>query len=113
MASARHGGREKNKLATLTHSRGTYRSCSGHCKTGHKGYGGGGGGGSPQEECDSCIGDPKALLPNPKYLSEKLLQETKLEDRYITSMFVLFGQFVDHDLTLTPEFKARKKIINI
>ncbi|XP_040563712.1 salivary peroxidase/catechol oxidase [Lepeophtheirus salmonis] len=42
-------------------------------------------------------------LPNPRLLSERFFQDRNLPSKRVTHMLTQFGQFLDHDLTLTPE----------
>ena len=73
-------------------------------------------------QCSSCVGNPAALLPNPRRVSSAFHTPSLFDDRFnsiislawtklftayssfrfITVMFILYAQFVDHDITLTP-----------
>jgi peroxidase len=46
--------------------------------------------------------DPSALLPNPRKVSNDFHFDSLNAD-YTTHMLTQFGQFLDHDITLTPE----------
>ncbi len=79
--------------------RGGYKSAGPHCDTGNKYYG--------AEVCDTCVADNDALLPNPRFISTRMYRESpNLEDKYMTHMFIIFGQFLDHDLDLSPEIEV-------
>uniref|UniRef100_H2ZQF4 Uncharacterized protein n=1 Tax=Ciona savignyi TaxID=51511 RepID=H2ZQF4_CIOSA len=45
-------------------------------------------------------------LPNPRMISNAL-NDTKTASRHVNAMFVTFGQFITHDLVLTPETKGK------
>lgn len=42
-------------------------------------------------------------LPNPRWMSQKNHPDEDLPDTRYTHMVMQFGQFLDHDLTLTPK----------
>ena len=42
-------------------------------------------------------------LPNPRWISQKNHPDSDIPDPRYTHMVMQFGQFLDHDITLTPE----------
>ena len=79
--------------------RGGFASAANHCKTGFRGT-------NQRQECGICISRSNALLPNPRTVSHRFHLSTRFDDRFLTVMFIIFAQFLDHDLTLTPEFES-------
>ena len=51
---------------------------------------------------------PKKDLPSARLISEKLIRDVDRTRPDITLMFMVFGQFVSHDLNLAPVFVLRK-----
>ena len=43
------------------------------------------------------------VLPNPRWMSKRNHPEKDRPDRRYTHMVMQFGQFLDHDITLTPK----------
>ena len=72
-----------------------YLGCPGirHCITGNK----------IERGSPSCTSDPATLLPNPRYVSIRFHTSNDVQDSANTHMLTQFGQFLDHDITLTPE----------
>ena len=52
---------------------------------------------------DTCDTEPDALLPNPRTVRKHFHTTDNIEDDKSTLLFTLFGQFLDHDISLTPE----------
>ena len=52
--------------------------------------------------CAPRVSKSGAPLPNTRLLSNKLMTNASSEDSSFTALFVGFGQFVTHDLHLTP-----------
>ena len=50
-------------------------------------------------------------LPNPRWISQKNHPDSDIPDPRYTHMVMQFGQFLDHDITLTP--KDGKSLINV
>jgi len=48
-------------------------------------------------------GQVKRLLPNPRWMSQRNHPEEDVPDARYTHMVMQFGQFLDHDITLTPK----------
>ena len=48
-------------------------------------------------------GRTPSRLPNPRFVSQKNHPDSDLPDPRFTHMVMQFGQFLDHDLTLTPK----------
>ena len=42
-------------------------------------------------------------LPNPRWISQKNHPDSDIPDPRYTHMVMQFGQFLDHDITLTPK----------
>ena len=65
--------------------------------------------GVPQSLCPcsnsrECVNKAPVKLPNARLVSTNFFTDNKnAEDKYVTHMVTQFGQFVDHDLVLTPE----------
>ena len=57
------------------------------------------------EDCySSCRGTYP--LPNPRWVSLNVAKENDRKDSRLSQMAVFFGQFIDHDITLSPEHHA-------
>ncbi len=63
-------------------------------------------GGKKRRVCSTCSTRPGAQLPNPIWVSRMFHSAGKQDDYFITVLFIIFGQFLDHDITLTPEFEV-------
>ncbi len=52
-----------------------------------------------------CVSDPKRLLPNPRRVSVEFHtpRGNQLTPPTYNTLFIFFSQFLDHDITLTPE----------
>ena len=48
-------------------------------------------------------GRTPSRLPNPRHVSQKNHPDSDIPDPRFTHMVMQFGQFLDHDLTLTPK----------
>jgi len=90
--------------------RGGMASSANHCATGNNNNNNNNNGSmvrvsaNKNEKCPTCVGDPAALLPNPRVVSYHFDQAAApLEDKWISFMMIIFSQFLDHDLTLAPE----------
>ncbi|XP_059079533.1 myeloperoxidase-like isoform X2 [Tigriopus californicus] len=60
-----------------------------------------------QRESDpKCISMLDAALPNPRLVSNEFEQKRDSLDPIHTNLFVQIGQFLDHDITLTPELRT-------
>ena len=77
--------------------RGGVDSSMAHCDTGNKRT-------ASQSDCET---DSKRLLPNPRYVSFKTLGGVSVVQAKHTSLLMQFGQFFDHDVTLTPETEIK------
>ena len=77
--------------------RGNLKSASGHCETGDK---------NTFQKPQHCFPDPSALLPNPRHASTQFHTEATVDDTVYTHMVTQMGQFLDHDITFTPEAEA-------
>ncbi len=53
--------------------------------------------------CARCFTDPKAPLPSARQISLAFHREFSQPDRRLTHMMAQFGQFLDHDIALSPE----------
>ena len=73
--------------------RGGYQSASGHCTTYNDKH---------LLSCQ-CGLQPNPLLPNPRSVSTVVHPDVDIPSDAITHMFVIFGQLLDHDMTLTAE----------
>ncbi len=60
------------------------------------------------EECPRCFTDPKAQLPNARLVSRMIHPSVNIADRRVTHMVAQFGQFVDHDIALSPEMELEE-----
>ena len=58
----------------------------------------------PRTTCDT-IGD--AMLPNPRTVRRQFHSDERIEDPQATLLFTLFGQFLSHDISFTPEAEFR------
>ena len=53
---------------------------------------------------EQCVDETPVQLPNPRFVSTSFFTDNKgKDDNKVTHMLTQFGQFLDHDLTLTPE----------
>lgn len=50
-----------------------------------------------------CPSNPKALLPNARRVSSQFHTNATVDDSVFTHMITQMGQFLDHDITFTPE----------
>ena len=48
-------------------------------------------------------GHTSRVLPNPRWMSQRNHPDEDLPDTRYTHMVMQFGQFLDHDMTLTPK----------
>lgn len=70
---------------------------------------------APKDESRSMGGAQEASLPNPRDISNAVFTqdaETK-NDKGLSDMFWLWGQFLDHDITLTPTVETENADIPI
>ena len=58
----------------------------------------------PRSSCDT---KGNALLPNPRTVRRHFHKSDRVEDLKATLLFTLFGQFLSHDLSFTPEAEFR------
>jgi peroxidase len=54
----------------------------------------------------------KNPLPSPRSISTAVLVNDSVPNPAVTLLAMQWGQFLDHDLTLTPTFKNSKDIEN-
>ena len=78
--------------------RGGRMSAEQHCNTGNKCT-------AMNITCPSCTSDPTNLLPNPRTVSLHFHPSLN-KPNSLTHMFTIFGQFLDHDITQTPEHEV-------
>ncbi len=76
--------------------RGGFRSAGSRC-----------GGGVGRKDDGVCKEDPERLLPNPRVVSRSVHGTAERPDSGVTLMLTYFGQFLAHDLSLTPEGKPK------
>ena len=50
-----------------------------------------------------CLSLGDSLLPNPRHVRKAFHKSDNSVDSKTTLMFTLIGQYLDHDITLTPE----------
>ena len=57
------------------------------------------------KSCDNSCQDESKRLPKPRQVSIVIAEkdDTDKEDNNLSSLAILFGQFLDHDISLTPE----------
>ena len=77
--------------------RGGRISAEHHCNTGNKCK-------DDENQC-YCLSNPKNLLPNPRTVSQHFHPSSD-QPHMLTHMFTIFGQFLDHDITQTPEHEV-------
>ncbi|XP_059099165.1 chorion peroxidase-like [Tigriopus californicus] len=53
-----------------------------------------------------CSGFPAGVLPNPRLVSSTFHPHQDIPDGIATHMVAIMGQFLDHDITFTPEEEA-------
>ena len=58
------------------------------------------------EYCATSVADPQ--LPNPRLVSANFHSDSDIPDSTVTHMVTQMGQFLDHDITLTPETHAEE-----
>ncbi len=56
-----------------------------------------------EDSCPRCFTDPRAQLPNARTVSRLLHPPVSVAEKRITHMLAQFGQFLDHDVALSPE----------
>ncbi|TRY74903.1 hypothetical protein TCAL_04779 [Tigriopus californicus] len=55
----------------------------------------------------NCSQNPAGTLPNARLVSNKFHPDCDVPDKVATHMVAIMGQFLDHDITLTPEDEAQ------
>ena len=53
------------------------------------------------------------MLPNPRKLSTKVTEDIDRQDASLTLMSVIFGQFLDHELALSPEHEVEESCCEV
>ncbi|MEE9352232.1 MAG: peroxidase family protein [Thiotrichaceae bacterium] len=70
---------------------------------------------APKDESRAMGGAQESSLPNPREVSNAVFSQEGLteNDKGLSDMFWLWGQFLDHDINLTPTLEAEKADIAI
>ena len=64
--------------------------------------------GCPEDDCDNACQIESDMLPNVRKLSTQFSEDMDLEDSNLNLMVVFFGQFLDHELSLSPEHEIEE-----
>ena len=73
-----------------------------------------------EPDCDGCVqdgrreprgGNTARSLPNPRWMSQRNHPDEDLPDTRYTHVVMQFGQFLDHDITLTPKDGQSKFVL--
>ena len=88
--------------------------------------GGNGNDGHISEDCKAGVSEPRAVLAEPRLVSNVLHSksggpadttspDSDFKDDNVTHMVMQFGQFLDHDITLTPQqgFAERFSLLSV
>ncbi|TRY80461.1 hypothetical protein TCAL_10485 [Tigriopus californicus] len=55
-----------------------------------------------------CASNPAAVLPNPRFVSTNFHPDADKPTNQLTHMFTQLAQFVDHDISISPEIEAER-----
>ena len=62
----------------------------------------------PEDDCDNECQKESDKLPNPRRVSTQVAEDMDRQDTSLSLMAVFFGQFLDHELALSPEHEVEE-----
>ena len=69
--------------------------------------------GCPEDDCNNACQKESDRLPNPRKLSTQVTADKDRQDTSLSLMAVIFGQFLDHELALSPEHEVEESCCEV